>query len=304
MRSSLTVSPARSDELAAAFDLVFQRLPNDERRNRAAVALRLIQAGDLLADGVLAARNESRLVGALVCLPLPGASALFWPAQSAPNDPAVEDALTDAARAWLRGRGVKLAQALLAPEETALAAPLLRNGFSHATGLWYLRRTFDRLAAPPRTQDASLTYQPYPAVDPALFRQILGRTYEGTLDCPEVNGVRTTDEVIAGYRAPATHDPSLWWLALYGRTPIGVLLTTPVSDTGGWDLSYVGVVPELRRRGLGGALMRKALAEAHRAKAVEITLSVDERNHPARELYRRLGFRPYDRREVYLAIWQ
>jgi ribosomal protein S18 acetylase RimI-like enzyme len=123
------------------------------------------------------------------------------------------------------------------------------------------------------------------------------------LDCPEVNGVRTTDEVIAGYRAPATHDPS-WWLALYGHTPIGVLLTTPVLDTGGWDLSYVGVVPEMRRRGLGSALIRKALAEAHRAKAAEITLSVDERNHPARHLYQRLGFRPYDRREVYLAIWQ
>jgi len=35
-----------------------------------------------------------------------------------------------------------------------------------------------------------------------------------------------------------------------------------------------------------------------------VTLSVDGRNLPALQLYRDLGFAPYDRREVYLAIWR
>ena len=40
-----------------------------------------------------------------------------------------------------------------------------------------------------------------------------------------------------------------------------------------------------------------------RPGVAEVTLSVDMRNHPARALYRGLGFEPYDVREVYLAVW-
>jgi ribosomal protein S18 acetylase RimI-like enzyme len=71
----------------------------------------------------------------------------------------------------------------------------------------------------------------------------------------------------------------------------------------GWDLAYVGVVPEARRRGFGRELVRKALIEAHQGDARQLTLSVDVRNHPAWDLYASLGFEPYEQREVYLAIW-
>ncbi|MFZ8477881.1 GNAT family N-acetyltransferase, partial [Staphylococcus aureus] len=71
-----------------------------------------------------------------------------------------------------------------------------------------------------------------------------------------------------------------------------------------WDVSYVGIVPEARRRGFGRELMRKALIEARVAEATQLTLSVDVRNRPAWELYRRLGFEAFEQREVYLAIWK
>ena len=50
--------------------------------------------------------------------------------------------------------------------------------------------------------------------------------------------------------------------------------------------------------------MFKALSEARAAGASSLTLSVDARNRPAWDLYRRLGFAPYDRREVFLAVWK
>ncbi len=34
-----------------------------------------------------------------------------------------------------------------------------------------------------------------------------------------------------------------------------------------------------------------------------LSLAMDARNWPASGLYRKLGFEPYDRREVYLAVW-
>jgi ribosomal protein S18 acetylase RimI-like enzyme len=50
--------------------------------------------------------------------------------------------------------------------------------------------------------------------------------------------------------------------------------------------------------------MRKAILEARVAEAPQLTLSVDVRNRPAWELYRRLGFEPFEQREVFLAVWR
>jgi len=77
-----------------------------------------------------------------------------------------------------------------------------------------------------------------------------------------------------------------------------VLATMPEPEA--WDIAYLGVVPEARRRGVGGELVRKVLFEAKIAEVPVVTLAVDERNDPARELYRAAGFEQYDERDVYL----
>ena len=63
-----------------------------------------------------------------------------------------------------------------------------------------------------------------------------------------------------------------------------------VEDWAAWDVSYVGVVPAARRRGVGAELVVKALWEAKAAGILQVSLAVDARNEPARRLYRRLGF--------------
>jgi ribosomal-protein-alanine N-acetyltransferase len=75
-------------------------------------------------------------------------------------------------------------------------------------------------------------------------------------------------------------------------------------ESGDWEVAYVGVVPEARRRGVGRELMLHALVEARAAGVARLTLSVDARNQPAWALYRGLGFDPYDRRAVFLAVWR
>jgi ribosomal protein S18 acetylase RimI-like enzyme len=81
-----------------------------------------------------------------------------------------------------------------------------------------------------------------------------------------------------------------------------VLLLTAGADGDEWEVAYVGVVPEARGRGVGRELMHKAVFEARAAGAGRLTLSVDARNGPARALYREVGFEPFDRREVFLAV--
>jgi ribosomal protein S18 acetylase RimI-like enzyme len=306
MPASFTIGVARSEELPAAFRLLFQTVADDnERERRLDNALRMIGKGELEREGVLVARDRGGLVGAMVCLPVPGASGLVWPPQVLPGlEPRfVEDKLLSRASSWLRERGARLGQSLLTADETDLGPSLERNGFAHITSLWYLRHYLD-LPVSLLLAEECLTFQTYRRADQAVFHDVLLRTYEGTQDCPEVNGVRTIEEVIVGHQSQGKYHPGRWWLAFENKIPVGVLLLIDMPDAHYWELAYVGVVPEARKRGVGRELVRKALFETRAADAGQLSLSVDYRNQPAWKIYQELGFEPYDRREVYLAIWR
>jgi ribosomal protein S18 acetylase RimI-like enzyme len=302
MSPSPTIEPARPEELEEAFNLLF-RHPPEQRAGRVANALRLVHTGELNPAGVLVARAGPTLQGAIVCMPVPGASGLVWPPQ-ARAEPAteVEDALVRQAASWLRGQGARLGQALLAPAEVHLAAPLERNGFAHVTTLWYMQHDLDLPYSLVRAGDR-LVYESYADGRRDHFHQTLLRTYEATLDCPEVTGVRALEEILEGHRAQGEYDPARWWLAREGDRPVGVLLLSGLPERNAWEVAYVGVVPEARRRGWGRELLHKALRAAHASEADHLTLSVDARNRPAWRLYLDLGFESYDCREVYLAVW-
>jgi ribosomal protein S18 acetylase RimI-like enzyme len=300
-----TPRPARTEELAPALRLVFQDVAPGERDGRVANALRLLGRGEIDPEGFFVLPGPDGPLAALVCVPVPGASALVWPPAAVADSRRKEreDLLVRHVRHWLQGRGVKLAQALLAPEEAHLASPLVRNGFAHVTDLWYLRHDLQLpghwLSAPARCQLE--TYGPASAAE---FQLALSRTYEDSRDCPEVNGVRSMEEVIRGHQSQGLYDPERWWLARADGRAAAVLLLTEMPESGDWEVAYVGVVPEARRRGLGRELVLHALVEARAAGVARLTLSVDTRNQPAWALYRGLGFEPYDRRAVFLAVWR
>src|SRR6266540_4955784 len=294
---------ARPEEWEEAFALLFRHCTPEDRPARVARALKLIEKGELVPEAVVVLRRGA-LLGAAVCTVVPGGSGLVWPPQAAdgPRRSFNEDVLTRHVLGRLREQGARLAQCLLAPDEVFLAAPLIRNDFRHVTALWYLRHEGevppDCLGTPSR-----LVFQSYDEADRDLFHDTLLRSYEGTLDCPEVAGLRTLDDILTGHKAQGVFNPSLWWLGLEGERPVGVLLATELPEVSGWEVAYVGVVPEARRRGFGRELVLKVLLEARAAEVAELVLTVDGRNHPAWGLYRSLGFEAFDKREVFLALW-
>ena len=62
------------------------------------------------------------------------------------------------------------------------------------------------------------------------------------------------------------------------------------------------VVPQLRRRGVGRALMAAAIAAARQGRAQLCTLHVDEMNEPAIQLYKAAGFQVTSRRADYYRV--
>jgi ribosomal protein S18 acetylase RimI-like enzyme len=309
MPRSPIVEPALPEEVVEALRLVFQHLPEPDRVARVGNTLTLICQNELDPRGVLVARRRSQLLGAVVCQPLAGAGGLVWPPQvrTGAADPDLAVSLVQSACAWLREQGARIAQAILRPEEITLAEPLLRNGFRHITGLWYMRRPVSDTSARDLrklggSSAKSVTFHDYTRCDREIFRQTLMRTYQGTLDCPELNGLRSAEEIIAGHRDQGKHDPQLWWLVREKSLPVGVLLLGHMPEWDALDISYLGVRPEARGHGLGRVLAARALQEAKSRRVHQVTLAVDRRNLPAWAMYRQLGFEPHEEREVYLRI--
>ena len=79
--------------------------------------------------------------------------------------------------------------------------------------------------------------------------------------------------------------------------PVGFVLAR---DLGGeCEILSLGVIPESRRRGIGGALMQAVFAEAERRAGASIVLEVADDNVAARQLYTGLGFVAVGRRSRY-----
>jgi ribosomal protein S18 acetylase RimI-like enzyme len=244
--------------------------------------------------GLFVARDSGgKLRAAALVQVLPGAMGVAWPPRGDSRD--AEDAATLAACAWLRGRGVKVCQAFAPPGGDAEVAPLERCGFRHTTQLALLQSDLSAAREPSR-----LSFTAHGAAPPADFAAALLATHEGTLDCPELNAPRTPEELLAGFTASGAAE---WHLASLDREPVGVVLMEFVADFEAAELTYLGVVPAFRGRGLGAELLRFALREAAGARLRELKVSVDTRNEPAMRLYAAHGFAEYDRREVWLASW-
>jgi ribosomal protein S18 acetylase RimI-like enzyme len=292
---------ARPREFEPAFRLLLGHLERQERDYRVARAVELMRQGQLDPRGVFVLRGSAELLGVIACEPVAGAAGILWPPIVVDHQSDLEDLLVVHACDWLKSNGARLGQCLLSPADVHLGTPLLRNGFAQVTSLAYL--CHDRLpfvpglAGPPR-----LAFEPFASVHPAEFQDTLAQTYTETLDCPEVNGVRTPLEVLEGYRVQS-FDPSRWWLARAEGKPVGVLIASAEPPGESWEVGYMGIVPAARRLGLGREILHKLLRDARAAGAQRVTLCVDERNNPACRLYRRMAFHVYDRRAVFLALW-
>jgi ribosomal protein S18 acetylase RimI-like enzyme len=145
---------------------------------------------------------------------------------------------------------------------------------------------------------AGYRWEHYSPATHALFARAVLDTYEQSLDCPAISGLRDIDDVIAGHRATGEFDPSLWFAVCFGEDPAGVLILSPAQHGQMLELVYVGLVPAYRGRGLGDLLMRKALETAAERGAASLSLAVDAANKPALNLYWRHGLRTVGRKNA------
>ncbi len=241
-----------------------------------------------------------------VCLAVPGSGSTAMYFTSNPAGEAARMELGAVVEESCRAlRGTRLAQALLEPEEEGAAAGLAHGGFRRLDELIYLRRprpAVGEFGAAYGDLPEGLSLTTWREGDDGDVKRALEDSYIGTLDCPELCGVRSTDDVLESHRATGRWEPGLWWVIREGGAARGVMLFNPCPEQQSIELVYFGLGPGLRGRGLARQLLRIGLASLERRTEKTVTCAVDARNLPARKLYERAGFTEFGRRVAMIRV--
>jgi GNAT superfamily N-acetyltransferase len=208
---------------------------------------------------------------------------------------------------------VVLAQALPDPDERFAIRAFTAANFSSVGTLKYMRRL-------PKPHDrkmslgTDLSQGPAAEKFPAGVRVLsvsriapdlrdahcvaaMDASYEATLDCPELCGLRSTVDILASHKSTGTFDPSLWWIVYYNDQPLGCAFFSPCPDQRTCELVYLGLGTPLRGKGLARTLLAHGIGiVANLSGSWSMTCAVDERNEPALRLYEAMQFRAFARR--------
>jgi ribosomal protein S18 acetylase RimI-like enzyme len=291
--------PARDFEI---LELAARAWPEAERAAYHHGIQQLIQCGLANHIALIAAKADGCALVAQLAQALPGRAAIAWPPQFSDAESAVsEQTIADLAVVLghiLQQADVQIAQALLPCGDQRSEQSLTVGGFSHAADLLYLAA--DPSSFEPPVRPLPFDLEPFqPSSLPRLI-DVVQRTYVQTLDCPQMDGLRETADVIAGYQALGTYLPELWLFVRYGGRDVGCLLINLHPDVQHAEIVYVGLAPEVRGRGWGLLLTHEALRLANSTKSRQAVLAVDAANQPALQMYFDAGFQVFDRRAVWL----
>jgi mycothiol synthase len=260
------ISPCPPELCPEALGVLYRKVPATLRAQLVANAIDEAAAGRIDLSGLWIARRRGRLVGALLTQPLAGRAAAVWAPEvdTAWGRAALASALIRTALDDLKARGFRIAQALVDASTTRTAAvDLTRGGLPKVTVLTYMHRDtarpIGRTAARPST--LAFDWRPFGPETEGQFRDVLQSTYTGSLDMPELEGIRSLDDVLASHQAAGRFDPSRWRVGtLPGEPEAGaILLLSEVPDRSAWEVAYLGLTPPARGRGLGRSALAYAL---------------------------------------------
>ncbi len=185
---------------------------------------------------------------------------------------------------------VNLFQALLDPMDDLRLHAFHEAGFRQIAVLKYMQLYIRHNARQPVIPD-NVRFSPYQHDLRPIFLQMLDASYENTLDCPQLHGLRDTDDVLSGHMQTSLFDPTLWTLMYVDNKPAGIMLLDQIQDNLCVELTYIGLAEKHRKKQLASLLLQRALWQCTQHNYTSLVLAVDEANTPAIRLYNTFGFR-------------
>ena len=291
----IVVEPATEADSADALRLLFGRpagsniddiLPESGINNA--------DAPDSLAvPGLFCATNVKaphKIVGVIWARhAMPGIHSIWQPV-SRPQSPVVEHELYQTLAAFLDRTPCRLARALTepgSPFETRLSKIGFRRQTDIVSRLWHPAAVPDGWL----TEDYSVS-ELQPGGDEE-FIGIMERSYQQSLDCPDLVKLLTAKDLLEFYRANTFATKSSFFLLFAKSVPAGCLVLTEDLDNESLELTYMGVEPAQRGKGLGKLLVNFAKEKACEMKYRRLVVAVDCSNKPAWDIYEQAGFVTY-----------
>jgi ribosomal protein S18 acetylase RimI-like enzyme len=222
------------------------------------------------ADVSIVAHVDGELVGWMIGDVDPAIGRVWWlgPYVQADGWEAIADGLLAACRRQLP---VTITQEEIAVDERFTRCRVWAEtmGFTAEEGSLVLNLDDD--LAPPTTSVRELAVDDHAAVS-ALHESLFPGTHT------------TGAQLVAG------QDPTHLRLVVDHGGRVGGYIAVEIQPDGHGYIDYLGVDPDVRRRGLGGELVRAGVAELRRLGASTVGLTVRQGSAGARELYASLGF--------------
>jgi ribosomal protein S18 acetylase RimI-like enzyme len=251
-------------------------------------------------DNLWLARRDAVAVSAALVVGCTGRTAMLFMSpicQAAEAPVSVE--LVRTACAHITSDSATLIQSLIDPDQTLEAQVLSSAGFWKLAVLSYMHGRTRRTLAPLEL-DKNIKVVHYSDEHREIFKRAILASYEGTLDCPRLRGLREIDDIIDGHLATGSFNPMLWFALRCDDEPVGVMLLNPSVQVSTTELVYLGLSPKWRGRGIAKQLLAHGMSLARQHGAKNIMLAVDESNAPAMSLYKSMRFNPQMRKVAML----
>jgi ribosomal protein S18 acetylase RimI-like enzyme len=115
-------------------------------------------------------------------------------------------------------------------------------------------------------------------LDPEVYREVYRACEDWSLR------LSWSDEELLEHFAEGAY----LWLAYERGQPVGLIELEPFGE--GYEIAYVGVIPQARKRGIGRALIAQAAQKARALGARLLRVRAHDHEKEAQALFRRLGF--------------
>lgn len=258
--------------------------------------LNFTRSQGLRLDELWVAGQGTKPIASVLIVPSAGHTAIMF---LSPRSVVVDEVMPTLIQSACGGQDpqhLRLIQCLLDPSQEQQRQSLRAARFEDLAVLVYMQRCSEVRSSPPHFEDVGLTVLRWNNASRCQFATAITASYEATLDCPGLLGLRRIDEVIDGHQATGRFCPETWFVFCRGHDPIGVMLLNEAAQGDTFELVYLGLAKAFRRQGLARRILRFGLEVVHRRGVSGVILAVDERNMPAVNLYRGLGFRSTGRK--------
>ncbi len=210
----------------------------------------------------------------------------------------------------MRAADISQIQAVLVDSDSATTPILRAVGFQHLTHIehqWLdVSSTHLRSAENPGHQDLDTAngqrwrWTPAHQFARPRIETLIQATFEKTLDCPAMNNMRSSRQVLEGFlEGRSFREIGVLWEVLVHRGCLVGCLLLAEHEPHLMELVYLGLVLEVRGRGLGDVLVNRAVKKSQLNGCRTLVVAVDEKNWPALKLYRNVGFQRHQR----LGVW-